>query len=209
MMQKNISHMLLFTIPLIVWPLVFVILKNTFLYSMGLATTFLGLTTVLFFKNDLIHLLINGQNQKSKLKSIFIGVVSSFVLYIIFLLGGKISYYLGFGNLVLSIYDMVLSINKIILSVALIIIGVMEEIYWRGFIQGIFINDTPYPWILSSIYYSMVHIVTFNYILVIAALIVGLITGYIAYQFGIVPSIITHHLVRVSYYHFSYIVIKK
>ncbi|MGB9728844.1 MAG: CPBP family intramembrane glutamic endopeptidase [Thermoprotei archaeon] len=192
MMRKNISHMLLFTFPLIVWPLVFVILRNTFLYSMGLATTFLGLTTVIFFKNDLMRLLINVQDQKSKLESIFIGVVSSFVLYIIFLLGGKISYYLGFENLVLSIYGMVLNTNKIILSIALIIIGIMEEIYWRGFIQGIFINNVQYPWILSSIYYSMVHIATFNYILVIAALIVGLVTGYVAYQFGIIPSMITH-----------------
>jgi membrane protease YdiL (CAAX protease family) len=159
---------------------------------MGLATTFLGLTTVIFFKNDLMRLLINVQDQKSKLESIFIGVVSSFVLYIIFLLGGKISYYLGFENLVLSIYGMVLNTNKIILSIALIIIGIMEEIYWRGFIQGIFINNVQYPWILSSIYYSMVHIATFNYILVIAALIVGLVTGYVAYQFGIIPSMITH-----------------
>ncbi|MEM3832427.1 MAG: CPBP family intramembrane glutamic endopeptidase [Thermoprotei archaeon] len=190
--QKNILRMLLFVIPLAAWPLVFVVLKNIFLYSMGLSTTFLGLVTILFFKNDLMHLLINGQDQKSKLKSIFAGVVSSFVLYIIFLLGGKVSYYLGFENLVLSIYSMILDTNRITLSAVLVIIGMMEEIYWRGFIQGIFINNVEYPWILSSIYYSMIHIVTFNYVLVIAALIVGLITGYIAYRFGIIPSIIAH-----------------
>lgn len=192
MRDKNIFRVLLFGIPLVIWPFVFIIFEKVFLYAMSIATMFLGLTTILYFKSNLTHLLIE-HNQRSKLKPIFVGLASAFILYIIFLLGGEASYYLGFGSLVLSIYNMILSVNIVILSSALVIIGIMEEVYWRGFVQGIFINNNvQYPWILSSIYYSIVHVATFNYILVIAALIVGLITGYTAYRFGLISSIIAH-----------------
>jgi membrane protease YdiL (CAAX protease family) len=159
---------------------------------MVIITLFLGLSTILLFKKDLHSLFYKGA-QKITIKFVLISLIAAIILYIIFLLGGKASYQLGIGYLVLNIYDVLLSVNKIYLSITLIIIGIMEEIYWRGFVQGIFIdNNATYPWILSTIYYSIVHAVTFNYILVIAAFIVGLVTGYVAFKFGIVYSILTH-----------------
>ncbi len=161
-----------------------------FLYAMVLVTIFLGLSTLLLFRENL-RFLLSKSKFETILKNTIISLIASMLLYLIFLLGGKISYQMGIGYLVLNIYNMLLNINKISLGIALIVTGIMEEIYWRGFVQNTF-TGTQYPWLFSSIYYSIVHAVTLNYVLTIAALIVGLITGYIAHKFGIAYSIITH-----------------
>lgn len=191
MLKENI-HKIFAILPIFLWPLVFIIFAPIFLYVMTIVTLFLGISAILLFKKDL-YPLFNKNAQKITLSSIFISLTASLILYAIFYIGGEISYQFGIGYLVLNIYNMLLSVNKIGLGIALIIIGIMEEMYWRGFLQNIFIdNNVSHPWVLSTIYYSIVHIATFNYILVIAAFIVGLITGYIAYKFGLMYSILTH-----------------
>ncbi len=189
-MIKDITQKIFFILPLLLWPLAFILFAPIFLYAMVLVTIFLGLSTLLLFRENL-RFLLSKSKFETILKNTIISLIASMLLYLIFLLGGKISYQIGIGYLVLNIYNMLLNINKISLGIALIVIGIMEEIYWRGFIQNTF-TDTQYPWLFSSIYYSIVHAVTLNYVLTIAALIVGLITGYIAYKFGIAYSIITH-----------------
>jgi len=190
-LKKNISKIFAI-LPVFLWPLAFIIFASTFLYAMAIVTLFLGISTIVLFKKDL-YSLFNKNAQKITWKSISISLIAALILYIIFLLGGEISYQFGIGYLVLKIYNMILSINKISLGIILIIIGIMEEIYWRGFLQSIFIdNNVSHPWVLSTIYYSIVHAVTLNYILVIAAFIVGLVTGYITYKLGLMYSIFTH-----------------
>jgi len=81
-------------------------------------------------------------------------------------------------------------------QLALGVIGFMEEIYWRGYLQGYMIESLYgrgfKSLILSSVYYTAVHVPTGNPPLAAAALIVGLILGYIALKAGVVSSIAAH-----------------
>ncbi len=184
----KIPSLALLLAPLIAWPLVFVVLSEIFVFAMLFATIILGTTSYFLFKDEIRKTFV----RSNKLTVILVGFIASLLLYGIFYLGGYLSNYLGLGNLVSSVYDILLGIDRIALAFSLIVIGFMEEVYWRGFLQGVFLVNKSFPWLISSIYYSLVHLVTFNVILVIAALIVGLITGYIAYRFGVASSIITH-----------------
>jgi membrane protease YdiL (CAAX protease family) len=82
------------------------------------------------------------------------------------------------------------------LQLALGVIGFMEEIYWRGYLQGYMLESLCgrgfKSLILSCVYYTAVHIPTGNPPLAAAALIVGLIFRHIALKAGVVSSIAAH-----------------
>ena len=85
----------------------------------------------------------------------------------------------------------------LILPVLLIITSPCEEIFWRGFVQrGIAQSlGTTKGWLLSAVLYALVHVVSLNPLLVAAALISGLIWGWMYLkQHHIVSCIICHAL---------------
>ncbi len=71
-----------------------------------------------------------------------------------------------------------------------------EEIYWRGALQGYmrrkFSKTKWAPWVISTAYYSLVHLSTLNPILVLAAFFVGLTASLIAEKHGILASAAVH-----------------
>ena len=74
--------------------------------------------------------------------------------------------------------------NPWLLSILLLIlIGPAEEIFWRGYVQ----NALSKRWspnagfIVTTLVYALVHIWSFNFMLVMAALVVGAIWG-LAYR---------------------------
>lgn len=79
-----------------------------------------------------------------------------------------------------SIYDMKSGQNPALLvGLLLFIIGPAEEIFWRGYVQNVLMAGRP-PLValaLSSILYALVHIWSFNFILVMAALVCGVFWG--------------------------------
>jgi len=104
---------------------------------------------------------------------------------------------LGIGGLVGNVYQMIYgSVAKMRLIVLLFFIAIFEEIYWRGALQAYVKKNskilTNYTWIITALYYGLVHIAALNLILVVAALVVGFVTSFVAEKYGILSSIITH-----------------
>jgi membrane protease YdiL (CAAX protease family) len=131
-------------------------------------------------------------------KLIFIGLASAVVLYLIFYAGNFFSSLLfDFSrNQIESIYSTKAQASKIYIAAALLfIIGPAEEIFWRGYIQHNFMakyGETK-GFIIATLIYAFVHIWSFNFMLIMAALICGLFWGWMFLKFkSLVPVIISH-----------------
>lgn len=126
------------------------------------------------------------------------GLLAAAFLYVVFWVGHLVStQILPFAaSQVGSIYDIRAGQNVWILSVLMLfIIGPAEEIFWRGFIQnrlskkiGLWIG-----FIVSVALYTLVHIWSFNFMLIAAAALCGVFWGLLYAITGrIWPCIISH-----------------
>ena len=120
-------------------------------------------------------------------KDIFWGVVLAAALWGVFWLGEFFSTMLfDFARpQVDSIYGMKEGENPLVLSLLMLfIIGPAEEIFWRGCIQNRFsARWTPtVGFIVTTLVYSLVHISKFNFMLIMAAMVAGIVWG-LAYRF--------------------------
>ncbi len=185
--KKDIAYL---GLPLMLWPLSFVLLGSEFIYAMAASTLALAAFS-LYAYGGAIHW------GKGALAAVCAGAFGAAFLYLLFYLGGLASATLGIGSLVQSIYATIYSqTSKAALFVLLALIGLSEEIYWRGGVQGYLrLHSRAFrraPWLPAAAYYSLVHIVTLNPVLVSAALVVGLVTGTLAQKYGIAASSIAH-----------------
>lgn len=126
------------------------------------------------------------EDVKFDWKNVAGGVGLAVVLWGVFWLGDKASAWLfDFARpQVELIYGMKTGENPWLLSILLLIlIGPAEEIFWRGYVQ----NALSKRWspnvgfIVTTLVYALVHIWSFNFMLVMAALVVGAIWG-LAYR---------------------------
>lgn len=131
-------------------------------------------------------------------KAIGLGLFSAIVLWVVFYFGEFFSSLLfGFTReQVDSIYAMKDGQNKLLIALDLLfIMGPAEEIFWRGFVQQNFI-DKYGEWkglALATLIYALVHIWSFNFILVMAALVCGIFWGLMyRYNKNLVPLVISH-----------------
>lgn len=189
--MKAIDAIYLF-LPVILWPLVFITFNSLFIYAMSVATLILAAFTLLRYKN-----LIRWTNGKKIYPIVITGIVGAVVLYLVFLAGAYAASLSGLSSYVQLVYTMIYSqASKALIFVLLAVIGICEEIYWRGGVQGYARKHVKWlgtmSWILPTIYYSLVHLSTLNPILVLAAFFVGLVAGYLADRHGIVTSAIAH-----------------
>lgn len=84
-----------------------------------------------------------------------------------------------------SIYGMKEGENPLVLTLLmLLIIGPAEEIFWRGFIQNRFSArwNPNTGFMVTTLVYSLVHLSKFNFMLIMAAMVAGLVWG-LAYRF--------------------------
>lgn len=84
-----------------------------------------------------------------------------------------------------TIYGMKEGENPLVLTLLmLLIIGPAEEIFWRGYIQkGLSTRwNANMGFIVTTLVYSLVHLAKFNFMLIMAAAVAGLIWG-LAYRF--------------------------
>ena len=113
---------------------------------------------------------------------VLMGLGIAILLWIVFWVGDKVSQWLfSFARPQVDlIYGMKDGQIGWILSLALLfIIGPAEEIFWRGFVQrnlrkGLSAN---FSWLLSTFFYTVVHLPSANFMLIMAALVCGLIWG--------------------------------
>ena len=116
------------------------------------------------------------------------GIVIAFALWGIFWIGDKVSSWMfAFARPeVDSVYAMKTGLPSWLIAVLLLcLIGPAEELFWRGYVQrtmGRILggkNPEDKAFILTAVIYALVHIWSFNFMLVMAALVAGLVWGLI------------------------------
>lgn len=173
------------------WFVIFVLKPFNFWIEMGVSILALVMVALFSEKN-----LISFRNIK--LRHILIGIVSAVILYFVFYVGNIISGYLfPFKDAqISSVYSNREQGNSVLIGALLLfIIGPGEEIYWRGFIQNNLVKKfgENKGYIFATLLYAGVHIITFNFMLVMAALVCGIYWGWIyKKEKSLVPIIISH-----------------
>ncbi len=168
-----------------------------FWITMGFAGATLTLMSTLLGDN------FRKQFQFS-VKDIFIGIASAVFLYFVFYFGEYFSTMLfDFArDQVDNIYSMKDGENKLYLGVLLLLlVGPAEEIFWRGYVQRMLIPKYG-EWtalIVTTLIYTLVHIWSFNFMLIMAAMICGAFWGLLyKYNKNLVTLIISHAVWDVS-----------
>ncbi len=194
-MKLSLLDIVYLGLPLVLWPISFVVLQSEFIFALAVSTAILAALTLLFYRKN-----VRWTRGSSKLAVLAFGAASAIVLYLIFVAGGMLTTALGLGSYVSNVYASIYGTQgKGTLTIILLaVIGIFEEIYWRGGVQGYAEANlerfAKAPWIASTAYYAFVHISTLNPILVVAALVVGLVAGIVAHKAGVLASIVTHVL---------------
>ena len=146
---------------------------------------------------------------KNIVLQIFLGIMIAFSLWGIFWLGDKISQWMfDFARpQVDAVYGMKTGLSENIIAVLLLlVIGPAEEFFWRGFVQcemvklfpsrkGLFSAENV-GFAVTTVVYALVHIWSFNFMLVMAALVAGFIWGLL-YRLrpSLLPALIVSHAV--------------
>lgn len=186
------------TIPILVaatlWFLMFSIwTKHWFNFWIGISISALILMVLaIVLKRDIL------KQFQWNWQSIGIGLLAAVVLWVVFYFGEFFSSLLfGFAReQVDGIYAMKENQNKLWIALGLFfIMGPAEEIFWRGYVQQKFI-DKYGEWkglIFATLIYALVHIWSFNFMLVMSALVCGVFWGVMyRYNKNLVPLIISH-----------------
>ena len=133
-------------------------------------------------------------------KTISFGILLAAALWVVFFFGHKISTLLfDFAQSQIdSVYGMKKGENPTIIALLLLLlIGPAEEIFWRGYIQRTLAGryGRNIAFVLATAAYTLVHIWSFNFILVMAAMVVGCVWGWL-YSRGtnLVTLIVSHAL---------------
>lgn len=134
-----------------------------------------------------------------RLQAAAIGAVSALMLYAIFFLGNffaKLMFDFAPGQ-VGAVYDMKGTNSPVLIALMLLFVSSpAEEIFWRGFLQKWMMSRWGQiaGWLIASFCYAAVHIVSGNFILVMAALIAGLFWGlmYLCLKGNLLPIILSH-----------------
>ncbi len=192
MIIKTKNMTISIVIAAVLWYVIFVLKPLNFWLSMCLGVALLVLAAMLFDKKQ-YHL------GKIKLRHLVVGVLSAALLYGIFYVGNVVSaWILPFKDAqISSVYMNKAGTSTFLISLALLfVIGPGEEIFWRGFIQkNITDRFGAKAILLSAVLYAAVHIVTMNFMLIMASFICGLFWGAIYYrEKSIYPIVISHAL---------------
>ena len=133
------------------------------------------------------------------------GIVIAFALWGRFWIGDKVSAWMfTFARPeVDSVYAMKTGLPTWLIAVLLLcLIGPAEELFWRGYVQRTLgrtlggKNPEDKAFIMTAVIYALVHIWSFNFMLVMAALVAGLVWGliYRLRQQALPALIISHAL---------------
>lgn len=120
-------------------------------------------------------------------KTLCLGLLIATALWGIFWIGDKVASVLfSFARPQVDlIYDLKNGENKWLLSVLLLVlIGPAEEVFWRGYIQRVLSDrwNSNIGFAIATLLYALVHIWSFNFMLIMAALVVGTVWGLL-YRF--------------------------
>ncbi len=134
--------------------------------------------------------------------SILIGICSACLLWIIFYVGNYLSsLWFDFAKpQVSSIYSLRDDTNNVLIALELLfIVGPAEVIFWQGLVQTDMMKRLGnwQGFIITTFIYAIVHVFSFNFMLVMAALVCGAFWGFIYMLFkppNLAPLLISHAL---------------
>jgi uncharacterized protein len=163
-----------------------------FWYSMCFSAAMLTVLSLYFGKSDLKTI------YKFEFRWIWIGLLAASALYLIFWLGDYLSRIIfSFASAQIGgIYKIRTQGEKLFIGLSLLfLIGPAEEIFWRGFAQYKLMKRFGdfKGFIITTIIYALIHIWSFNFILIMAALICGIFWGWLFKRYkNTIPCIISH-----------------
>ncbi len=134
------------------------------------------------------------------------GIALAFVLWGIFWIGDKLSALMfDFARpQVDSVYSMKQGLPGWLIAVLLLLlIGPAEEFFWRGYVQrtlGKLLEGKKFApdiaFVVTALVYALVHIWSFNFMLIMAALVAGAVWGLVyRLQPKALPALIVSHAV--------------
>lgn len=203
MTQKNTDHALLFIIilaMLVFSPMFIINHVGRFDFWWWMTSNLLLLTGIsaILFKDYIPGMLKDFST--GFIKKFLWGIISAVVLYLVFLAGNY------FSNLLFStaeseisgIYAFKGDASRLrIFLLMLLVIGPGEELFWRGFLQDRLMRRFKpiYGFIIATTLYTLVHVLTGNFMLIMAALVAGLFWGWMYYRFKSIAANIISHIV--------------
>ena len=122
------------------------------------------------------------------LLQIAVGIVIAIALWSVFWVGDKLSSLMfNFARPeVDAVYAMKTGLPPYAIALLLfLVIGPAEELFWRGYVQRTFVRILPgkrpadLAFVLTTLIYALVHIWSFNFMLIMAALVAGAVWGMI------------------------------
>lgn len=138
---------------------------------------------------------------KSWVLWILSGLLIAFILWWAFWIGDKVSTWLfGFARpQVDMIYGMKSGTSPVVIALLLLfIIGPGEELFWRAFLQRRLMQrwGKNIGFIAATACYTLVHVWSFNFMLIMAALVAGVCWGFL-YRLSprLLPALIISHAV--------------
>ncbi len=143
---------------------------------------------------------IKSQERMAPLgRGLFIGVAIAVFMWVVFYVGDKMSQWMfDFARpQVDTIYGMKGTTSPTYIAIALLlIIGPAEELFWRGYVQErmqtLWGKNTGF--IVATLVYTLIHIWSFNFMLIMAALVCGVCWGFI-YRLDrrLLPALVISH----------------
>ena len=128
------------------------------------------------------HSWIKRCREGNVVKQVLLGIGIAVVLWCVFWVGDKVSQWMfGFAR---PQVDLVYAMRDgypawVIGLLLLCIIGPAEEIFWRGFIQKNLQTKmgATVGFLVTILIYTLIHIWSFNFMLIMAAMVAGLVWG--------------------------------
>ena len=175
----------------VLWFIQFVIHPFNFWYEMAFSILLLCISAVLVNRDKFDFGTLN-------IRDVVVGIISAGVLYLIFYLGNIMSgvIFPFKDQQILSVYQNAEGTSPFLIAAFLVlVIGPGEEIFWRGFIQKVVSikYGEQKGIILSVLLYTAVHLLTGNFMLILAALVCGTFWGLLYWkEKRLLPVIISH-----------------
>lgn len=142
--------------------------------------------------------------SSDQFRKVLFGAGSAVLLYFFFFAGNKLSRLMFdfAGEGISNVYAFKGDAEGIRIGILmLLVIGPGEEFFWRGFLQRHF-QDRLGKWkgfILATIIYTGVHVLTGNVMLILAALVAGLFWGWLFMRYNsMLMNIISHTIWDIS-----------
>ncbi|MEI6809054.1 MAG: type II CAAX endopeptidase family protein [bacterium] len=183
-------------IALVLFGLLFGRLTPYFWTQLALSAAALGVVAVLLERKPMLTA-FRDEGGPGIVRTILIGLTSAAALYVVFLIGNAASRALfSFGAPQIdAVYGLGVTTPRWVIAVLLIlVVGPCEEIFWRGYVQRRLTAEFGLPGLVVSVLaYGAAHIVTLNFMLIMAALVCGTFWALQYYLFRSVRTNMISH----------------